>query len=127
MLVVSTLIIAVIISNPEFLVQRVFIDDGVRDVQLNQVGHRLFSAYFLSLAAVIFYWIISRYKESRGFVKIQVENFSIAGVLVLALGMFFNLILPEMGTHKYVWLGPYFSVLITLSVVYTIRFCNKLQ
>lgn len=126
-MIMATAVVAFIIFSPSYLVEAVFQNDSIRDVSLNRLGHTVFASYFLTISACILYTFISKYSRSDGVIKMQLRYIAFGCMTTLFLGVFFNLILPGVGNHHYIWLGPYFTLATSALAIYTIKVCQRIK
>lgn len=125
-LLVMTGLAAFIIFSPDFLIKRAFINNGLMDFEHNVLGHLVFAFYFMSFVAAIFYVFIAKYMKSSGLARLQIKYVMLGCLGALTLGVLSNLLLPVIGWDRLIWLGPYFTVLITVFVGRTINLTNQL-
>lgn len=107
---------------PTYLTKSIVLHDWGRETMLGIYEYLAFALFFtLSfIGGLIRSW--TKYRVARGQSKAQllyvVLSVSIAG----ALGMFFNLLLPSpfLQDFRFIWIGPIFTTLIAISIVYAI-------
>lgn len=118
---IPTLIVAFSLLSSDFLVKEVVIKPWGKDITTVNWGHWIFTVYFVSFffGALFFAWY--KYKNTKGLLKIQLL-YIILGITVAGLfGSFFNLFIPLFQqTHRFVWLGPLFTVFIVYFTGYAI-------
>lgn len=93
-------------------------------VDLNQVTYIYYVIIFSTLAfraiANIYYSYIDAKIRSQIKIARQIEGILVYISIALAGGMFFNLLLPLMGTYKTVWVGPLFTAVFTVYLFYIV-------
>lgn len=114
----GTLIIGIL--TPSFFVKEVFSAPARYEVLLAVPGKisfgALFSFYFFGAMGVLWHY----FRSSQGILRAQ-YIYILSGVLGAGiLGVFFNLILPFLGNHSLIWLGPTFLSLMVAAISYAV-------
>ncbi len=114
----GALIVGILI--PPFFVKEVFSALSGYEVLLAIPGKILFgtffSFYFFGAVGVLWYY----FRSSHDILRTQ-YIYILSGILGAGIfGVFFNLILPFLGNHRLIWLGPSFLFLMVAAIAYAI-------
>ncbi|MFH0853972.1 MAG: histidine kinase N-terminal 7TM domain-containing protein, partial [bacterium] len=116
-----TILLSLLLLSSKFLVKEVIITSFGRDIISVDWGHIVFALYFTTFffggICVAFY----KYKHLIGITKDQLRYVILGTLIAGTFGAFFNLVIPLFwNTHKFVWLGPLFTVFIIACSSYAI-------
>jgi len=104
---------------PKFLVQDIAWRDWGKEVKLSDF-YIIYTTYFIMCMVGAFGSFISKLKGASRLQRIQI-NYVFAGTLIAAIwGVAFNLIFPLIGNYKFIWLGPYLTVIMVGLIAYAV-------
>jgi len=117
----SMLIILFFIWKPNFLIKEVFLTSYGKDVITNYLGHLLFALYFISFFFGAICISLYKYKHATGTLKSQLRYIFFGIAIPGVFGSLFNLIIPYFfKTHRFVGIGPIFTLIMIISITYAI-------
>ena len=99
--------------------------DGLyNEMILSPLGYALFICVFVSLVATGFIRLISGYVATRK-TQTRIRShqvlmiiYSLGGVVIA--GLYFDIVLPLMGNYRDIWIGPPFTLFVTLYLLYVL-------
>ncbi len=118
LLFLVSLIFAILSFTKLIIQETVFLDGGAKAI--TGPFYIYFTAYFFSYAISSFYILGKKIVLLKGIAKTQVK-YVFWGIIIFAiLAVVTNLVLPIFGVTLFSWLGPFFSVLMIVSISYAI-------
>lgn len=116
-----TALISVFVLWPDFLVEGTIDYSGGRKAILNLYGYTLFTVYFVSCFFGGLYFLIRKRKKFL-LKKIQIYFVFFSVFIAGVFGTLFNLVLPSpfLDNWNYIWLGPFFTIIIVVAIAYAI-------
>lgn len=113
-------IIIWLIYSSGSLIKEIAVRDWGKEVILNDVGYWFYGLYFASFVLVGFWFIFKTLKKATGLFKIYLKFLFFGLAVSFLLGMTFNLFYPAFGNYKYIWVGPWSTLIYVTSVSYAI-------
>lgn len=114
------LISAVLIDKNTFITQ-VFLTSWGKDVVFNQTSYIIYIFYFLFFVSISYFYLIRLYNIPLSSTEKAQLKLLIAGTMLSYLfGMIFNLFFPYFGNYKYIWFGPFFTLIMISLLGYAI-------
>ncbi|MDI6731476.1 MAG: ATP-binding protein [Candidatus Margulisbacteria bacterium] len=80
----------------------------------------LFGFYFSAYVIYALYLIFKTFRKAAGLYRTQLLYVLLATILTSIVGTYFNLYLILMGNYKYIWVGPYNSLILVTIIAYAI-------
>lgn len=121
LIVILTAVLLYITLAPQVLIKDVAIYSWGNEVLLGSSYYLYTFIHVLITAwAIINLLLQLKRKELQHIVKIQLKYVLFGIGIAYLFGAIFNLLLPLLGNYKLVWLGPYFLILMAISVTYAI-------
>lgn len=120
------LFITFIIFHPTFFIEKAYHYEWGNDAKEKLGGHLLFVIYFFSYLILSYKILFKKLKNSEGVNRKNIFLVIIATMSAYFMGLIFDLILPIMGNYKLIWIGPYFTVLVSMTLIYLI-FYRKIR
>ena len=116
-----TWIIVALMLVPKFLVKEVVMIDGIKTGILGLAEYVIFAVFFVLVfgSSIVRNWV--KWWRAKDLVKKQLLAISTSLTIAGAAGIFFNLILPSpfLENFTYVWLGPLFTSVIVVTIIYS--------
>lgn len=107
--------------NKNFLIKKIFLSDINKDVVLNKPAYILYGAYFIFFVLLSYFILGKKLLKTNDLIeKVQLKFIIFGTAISYSLGMFFNLILPWLSEYRYIWLGPPFTLIMILSIGYSV-------
>ncbi|MDO8592995.1 MAG: histidine kinase dimerization/phospho-acceptor domain-containing protein, partial [bacterium] len=105
---------------PTFLTKDVIVQPWGKDVILGNWEKIIFALYFVTFffGSTVIIWY--KHKYASGVMRVQLLYILLGLSVPGTFGIFFNLVLPFIGNHKLIWLGPPFSVFMVAMIAYAI-------
>jgi signal transduction histidine kinase len=109
------------VFDQNIIIKEIYFTDWGKDVVLNKSFYLAYGIFFLVLVAASYFelWRISQ-KNEDVLVKIQLKFIVLGTSIAYILGMIFNLFLPYLGNYQLIWLGPFFTLVMVISIAYAI-------
>jgi signal transduction histidine kinase len=114
-----TLSILFISIWPGVMIEKVEIVSWGKNVILGW-PYFLYVTYFTLCMIGAFGNFIQKYRESKGVEKLQIKYVFWGLILAAIWGTIFNLFFPLAGNYKWIWLGPYFTLIMISFLTYSI-------
>ena len=114
------LLMAVTFIYPSFIVTSVSHTSNGFGATFNLFGYVIFSFYFIAYIALGFYFLIKRYLASDGIIRSNLKLLIIGLGIGAIFGIIFDLILPFGNYWQLNWLGPYFSLIYIVYLIWLI-------
>ena len=118
------LAITVVIFHPTFFIEKVTHFDWGNDANVKFLGHMLYTIYFFTYIFVAYRILFKKLQSADGINRGILSTTITGTILSYLFGIFFDLLLPFIGIYRYIYLGPYFT-LITLSFLVYWLFIKK--
>ncbi|MBI5037119.1 MAG: hypothetical protein HZC01_00200 [Candidatus Kerfeldbacteria bacterium] len=83
-------------------------------------AYHFFGVWFIIYFLLLFFNLFRNYQRARGILKLQFKYLLIGTLMSGILGVTFNLILPWIGNYKLIQIGPSFSIIWLIFIVYAI-------
>ncbi len=118
-IVIGGLIAFLSLATPLMVYDTILTSEGL--TRKTGALYPIFSIYFLATWIAAIAVFVSKWRNSRGAPRAQLEYLGVGIILSGAGGISVNLILPFMtGRSTYSWVGPYFSLLLVAMVGHAI-------
>ena len=112
------LCITVVIFHPTFFIEQAVQYDWGIDASVKFLGHLFYVIYFLIYLFIAYGILFEKLKKSEGINRGLVKIVIIGTIISYLVGIFFDLALPILGNYHYIYLGPYFTLVTFLFLVY---------
>jgi len=89
--------------------------------------YSIFSLYILTYIFTGIYLIYTKSLVTKGMERIRLTYFLWTSIITSAVGLYFNLYLVLAGNYKYVWVGPYNSLIMCALITFSILKANLLD
>lgn len=113
------ILIVVAAFFPNAMVQGVIFHDWGKESVVGPFYH-VFNLYFSGYVMWGIYEIYRGIKRSHGLERMRLVYFFWTAVLTSLIGTYFNLYLVLLGNYKYIWVGPYNSLVMASLMTFTI-------
>ena len=115
------ILVSFILIDKNIILQEVYVASWGKDVILNQTSYVAYIFYFLFFVTVSYYYLIKLYDFNlRKDERIQLKFLIVGTMLSYFFGMVFNLFFPYFGNYRYIWFGPFFTLIMVFSLGYAI-------
>lgn len=104
---------------PNAMVQDVVFHDWGKESVIGPFYH-VFNLYFSGYVMWGIYEIYRGIKRSHGLERMRLVYFFWTAILTSLIGTYFNLYLVLLGNYKYIWVGPYNSLVMASLMTFTI-------
>ena len=106
----------IILSNK--LVIGIYQDNfGLHQME-NKFLHLIYGLYFLILLIYSYYSLFLKYHKSQGVNRSRLMFVILGALIPFIFGIFFVWYVPHINKHYLLWIGPIFSIFMTLSIGY---------
>jgi len=112
------LIITFVIFHPSILIESVTHFEWGNDANEKFLGHILFSIYFFIYVIWAYKILFYKFKNAEGINRKNLKLVIVSTMFSYIFGITFDLILPIIGIYRYIWLGPYFTVITLVFLTY---------
>jgi len=85
----------------------------------------IYAIYFICIILIALYFLWIKYRKSEGIVKKQLGFLSLAILIGLIVGAYYDLIICYFANFKHIWLGPVFTLLMNAAAFHLIFFKKK--
>lgn len=113
------LLILVGVFIPDAFIREIIVRSWGKESILGYL-YPLFAIYFSSYVLIGLYRIFISTTESKGIQKTQLSYIFLATLLTSIVGTYFNLYLILAGNYRYIWIGPYNSLVLVSIIAYAI-------
>ncbi len=111
--------IVFISSWPKFLVRDIYWQEWGKEVRLSNF-YLIYTAYFLICMVGAFGNFFLKLKKANRLQRTQII-YVFSGTLIAAIwGVTFNLLFPLFGNYKFIWLGPYLTIIMVGLIAYAV-------
>ncbi|OHB19582.1 MAG: hypothetical protein A2666_01735 [Parcubacteria group bacterium RIFCSPHIGHO2_01_FULL_47_10b] len=83
-------------------------------------AYSFYSAFFITIVSWGFINLIGKFKRANQLEKVQLLYVTVGTFIAFVFGSLFNLIFPLIGNYQLIWLGPYFTLVMVVSITYAI-------
>jgi hypothetical protein len=94
-------------------------------LEYNKPVYIAYAIYFILIILLALYFLWIKYRRADGVIKTQLGFLSLAIVIGLVVGTYFDLIICYFGNFQHAWLGPVFTLFMNAAVFYLIFFEKK--
>jgi hypothetical protein len=119
MLHAPNLFILVGVFMPNMFIRNIVINSWGKESILGYL-YPLFGCYFTAYVTYSLYKIYVNIKNKIGILRTQFIYIFVATLLTSIIGTYFNLYLILMGNYRYIWIGPYNSLIFVFIITYAI-------
>jgi len=114
------LFVTFIAFHPTFFIEKAYHYEWGNDAQEKLGGHLIFAIYFFSYLILAYRILFKKLKSSDGINRKNLLLVIIFTLIAYIIGITFDLILPILGNYKLIWIGPNFTILASLMLIYLI-------
>ncbi len=109
------------VLDKHIIIKEIYFTSWGKDVILNKPFYLTYGVFFLILVSAAYFELWNIYKKAKTkILKIQLKFIVLGTAISYVLGMTFNLFLPYLGNYKLIWLGPFFTLIMVVSIAYAI-------
>lgn len=118
---VPLIYIGVSLLDKNFILTSIDMTSYGKEAIINRGHYLVYTIYFVTFILISYFNLLKKYKEVGDEIeKIQIRYVLWGTGVAYVFGSIFNLLLPWLGDYSQIWLGPFFSILMVLSLVYAI-------
>ena len=113
------LLFLAVLFNTNLWIEKIILNNEGNSVILGPV----YIIWGIYLAIIYNYGLFILAKKliiSKGFDRVQIKYILIAGILPMIVGIVPNIIIPLFGNYRYIFIGPFASIVMALIITYAI-------
>lgn len=116
-----TIFAALLLFSPAFIIESVEQLSWGRQVSVHTAQYAMYTALIILMFMSAFGMMYDKLKRLKGLEYQQTKWFLIMGLVVLAIGAWYNIILPHwLVNYEYIWVGPLATILYIASNMFSI-------